>query len=300
MSKQLHIADGDCATDALRAHGFEGDFLNWLDGLHDGPVHAHLPFSQRLEERARFVASCGWDTYDEALRRLALRYQQLGGDHSRIWIWQGPELFDQLQLLEILAWLSENPTVATRCIYVPVSHSVPMCTAEMLKQEQRTRALPVTAPMIALGLKCWRIFGGSDLNRLLSLDLSGTDELPHLAAAWARLCAMAPDHQGLTQTHRHILSALSEGPQTPIALFKACQAKEPVPFMGDSSFWMRLSQLTATGPLVHPSFPSSPKKEELKQRMELTDQGHKVLQGKASWPTPTYHLGGMRCGKGPN
>jgi len=34
----LHIVNGDCAIEALKDSGIEGDFLSWLDVLHDGPV----------------------------------------------------------------------------------------------------------------------------------------------------------------------------------------------------------------------------------------------------------------------
>ena len=31
----LHIVNGDCAIEALKDSGIEGDFLSWLDVLHD-------------------------------------------------------------------------------------------------------------------------------------------------------------------------------------------------------------------------------------------------------------------------
>ena len=34
----LHIVSGDCAIEALRDSKIEGDFLSWMDVLHDAPV----------------------------------------------------------------------------------------------------------------------------------------------------------------------------------------------------------------------------------------------------------------------
>ena len=34
----LYIVNGDCAIEALKDSGIEGDFLSWLDLLHDAPV----------------------------------------------------------------------------------------------------------------------------------------------------------------------------------------------------------------------------------------------------------------------
>ena len=44
----LHIVNGDCAIEALKDSGIEGEFLSWLEGLHDGPV----PEGLSLEELA--------------------------------------------------------------------------------------------------------------------------------------------------------------------------------------------------------------------------------------------------------
>ena len=45
----LHIVSGDCAIEALRNSKIEGDFLSWMDILHDAPV----PEGLRLEELSK-------------------------------------------------------------------------------------------------------------------------------------------------------------------------------------------------------------------------------------------------------
>ena len=52
----LHIVNGDCAIQALKDSGIEGDFLSWLDVLHDGPVSEGLSLDELFEVRADFIA----------------------------------------------------------------------------------------------------------------------------------------------------------------------------------------------------------------------------------------------------
>ena len=48
----LHIVNGDCAIEALKDSGIEGDFHSWLDVLHDGPVPEGLSLEELSEVRA--------------------------------------------------------------------------------------------------------------------------------------------------------------------------------------------------------------------------------------------------------
>ena len=56
----LHIVNGDCAIEALKDSGIEGDFLSWLDVLHDGPVSEGLSLNELSEVRVDFIADYDW------------------------------------------------------------------------------------------------------------------------------------------------------------------------------------------------------------------------------------------------
>ena len=56
----LHIVNGDCAIEALKDSGIEGDFLSWLDVLHVGPVPEGLILEEQSEVRANFIGDCDW------------------------------------------------------------------------------------------------------------------------------------------------------------------------------------------------------------------------------------------------
>ena len=63
----LHnIVNGDFATEALRDSRIEGDFLSWMDVLHDGPVSDGLRLEELSNIRAKFIAECEWDSLQNA------------------------------------------------------------------------------------------------------------------------------------------------------------------------------------------------------------------------------------------
>ena len=62
----LHIVNGDCVIEALKDSGIEGDFLSWLDVLHDRPVPEGLSLEKLSEVRAEFIADCDWKVLEKA------------------------------------------------------------------------------------------------------------------------------------------------------------------------------------------------------------------------------------------
>ena len=79
--------------------------LPWQDVLHEGPVPA-LPRQELLRTRARFLADCGWGRQQALLSSLERRDRQLLealGDGLQVVLWFEHDLYDQLQLLDVLA-----------------------------------------------------------------------------------------------------------------------------------------------------------------------------------------------------
>src|ERR1700682_2469464 len=102
--RMLHITNGSSVS--LPQTGLPGSFVYWGDILHDGPVPAGLPLEEVSRVRARFIsdffdiphAEASFETRDEAL--LAFR------DHEEIVLWFEHDLYDQLQLIQILDFLA--------------------------------------------------------------------------------------------------------------------------------------------------------------------------------------------------
>src|SRR5688500_7208510 len=112
----LHITNGDAAVEVMVRAGIEGDILPWRDVLHEGPVPGGLALENLSEVRAAFIADSGWGEQDEVVREFRARDAKLAGfrEHEEVVLWFEHDLYDQLQLLQLLDWLSRQDPAATR------------------------------------------------------------------------------------------------------------------------------------------------------------------------------------------
>lgn len=111
----LHITNGDTTVTVMESAGIGGEFLPWCDVLHEGPVPAGLTLEEMSESRARFIADSGWQTDDKARDDFRARDAKLAcfREHEEVILWFEHDLYDQLQLLQILDWLSGQDFGAT-------------------------------------------------------------------------------------------------------------------------------------------------------------------------------------------
>src|SRR5690349_9951525 len=112
----LHITSGDAAVALMKRAGLSGDILAWRDVLHEGPTPAGLTLAELSEVRARFVADCGWRTFAEAQAEFRARDAALAqyGAHDEVVLWFEHDLYDQLQLLQLLDWFAARDLGRTR------------------------------------------------------------------------------------------------------------------------------------------------------------------------------------------
>jgi hypothetical protein len=118
----LHITNGDMAVGVLRAAEFPGTFLPWRDVLHDGPVPAGLSLQQLSRVRVEFIVSCGWGKAEEAGRQFLTRDGTLdaSANEDEIVLWFESDLYDQLQLCQVLAWYDDQPSKPARLSMIGV------------------------------------------------------------------------------------------------------------------------------------------------------------------------------------
>ena len=112
----LHITNGDSAAETIKDAVFSGQILAWRDVLHEGPVPAGLHLPQLSEIRAEFIASLGWGTNEEIAKVFHERDQTLARfrENEEIILWFEHDLYDQLQLIQILDWFFESECGATK------------------------------------------------------------------------------------------------------------------------------------------------------------------------------------------
>ena len=100
----LHIVNGDCAIEALKDSGIEGDFLSWLDVLHDGPVPEGLSLEGLSEVRAGFIADCDWTLLEKAKNAFQKRdiVSRKCHKYDEVVLRNSFELFDQSHIMQLL------------------------------------------------------------------------------------------------------------------------------------------------------------------------------------------------------
>jgi hypothetical protein len=292
----LHITNGDSAADTLRQTGLEGEVIPWRDVLHEGPVPAGLALDQLSQLRARFIADCGWGRYEDILANFVQRDSALTQfeAHQEVVLWFEHDLYDQLQLIQLLDWFARQDLSATTLKMICINtfpgvenfHGLGELNPAQLGSLWRTRRA-VTAAQLALGSAAWRAFCAPDPTAIEALLGQDTSALPFLRDALLRHLEQFPAlGNGLSRTERQILEAVASGAQQPVAIFMAQQAREEHPFMGDDTLWSYIESLSNThDPLLHADggafVPPDVPHQGLKQVLTLTERGRAVLAGQA-------------------
>jgi hypothetical protein len=262
----LHVTNGDSVAGTLRQTSLGGNVLPWQDALHEGPVRA-LPRNELLEERAAFLAGCGWGGRQELLDGLEGRDRELldalANEHAVV-LWFEHDLYDQLQLIDVL---SLALTVGTTPELIVISSFLGKLTATELETfwPSRSQASP---EMLELATDAWDALREPEPTALARLATGHTPGLPFLSPALRRLLEELPSTEnGLSGTERRALEAVAAGARTPQEAFVTAQRLEEAPFLGDTWFYRALSALE---PLV-----------ESNGELRLTQAGEAVLRGEA-------------------
>jgi hypothetical protein len=269
----LHITNGDSAAISLRRTGMTGEVVAWRDVLHEGPTPSRLALEAMSDVRARFLASWGAGTFPNLRRDLGARDAALRAARN-VTLWFEHDLYDQLQLIQILATLESQPETIAELICIDsfpgverfhgLGELTPVQLATLWPGRRR-----VTSAQLNLGARAWKAFCSPDPIAVRELLAGDVDALPYLRAALERhLDEFPKPPDGLSRTDRQILRAVSEGNGTLAAIFGANQKLEAAPFMGDTTIKARIDALThARVPLLS----GDP--------ITLTSAGHHVLAG---------------------
>lgn len=286
----LIITNGDVAGELLRRTLPGAEVLPWRDVLHEGPVPLTATLADLTAIRAAYLAGRGWGDAVELRENLEARNRGLAQAETfdSVVLWLEHDLYDQLQLVQVLDWFNESRREDGSLLLVQTSEFLGQQSPEQilaLKDLER----PVTEDQIALTSEAWSVFRAptpEPWQDLLQRDLA---PLPFLQPAVLRMLEELPGPDGLSRTERQILGALEPGSLTPPALFVAVQRREQAVFMGDWSFWGLLDGLgLADEPLIEglEGAPFRPDGSGLTQpyfrsKLALTPFGVEVLAGHA-------------------
>ena len=265
------------------------EVLPWRDVLHEGPVPQTDTLAQLTDIRAAYLVERGWGDAKQLVHDLTARDKGLahGASFERVILWFEHDLYDQLQLLQLLDWFSGQGRVRDSLLLVQAPDFLGQQTPETileLKQLER----PVTDAELSLAREAWGAFRPPTPAAWFGLLQRDLSVLPFLRPAVLRALEELPGLDGLSSTERQILAAIDAGEATPPALFLATQREEEAAFMGDWSFWGILDGLAlAEKPLVDGLIeaPFKPDARGLAQpyfhsRLTLTPLGAKILAGR--------------------
>jgi hypothetical protein len=260
--RRLHVTNGDSTVASLAQLGITA--LAWRDALHDGPV---VPGG-----RARRAAFLGVDE-----RELADRDRKLDEHRGDYVLWFEADLYDQLQLAQILARLRADAEVTLRQVgeHVGIAHFGGL--GELAPAQLRELPeIPLTPAALALGRQAWDALTAPEPTGLLTIR--GSPELRFMAEAFTRLAQEYPwRRDGLGLTERRLLAST---PGTRFELFRRAWQKEPRPFLGDTLAFAALDRLAPLlrreGDVLH-----------------LSAAGERVLAGEAEHVSERW-IGGVR------
>jgi len=272
----LHVTNGDSVAVPLSQTTLGDEAFAWRDAYHEGPVRSGER-SRLIDARAAFLSSCGWGDEntirDELLARDA-RFIAALREGREIVLWFEHDLYDQLQLVDVLALAGETGFDPEQLELIEVGAFAgrpgfrglgELDVAELESLWPQRRA--VTDEDTAGAQRAWEAVRRADPRGLVEVRLDPPPSRPFLAAALGRLLEELPDvNDGLSRTERQVLELLAEGPLLTGALFVASQDREDAPFHGDAWILRTLAELT---PLVSLTEGSA----------EIADAGRRVLAG---------------------
>lgn len=287
MSNTLNITNGDSAVTVMEKAGIPGDFLPWRDVLHDGPVPEGLSLEALSSVRAKFISDRGWGEPGEIARHFDDRDETLesSGKYEKIMLWFEHDLYDQLQILQILDWFNRHRPKETALTIICVDQYLGRLSPEEMLALYEYEA-PVTERHFELSGRAWAAFRSGTPEEWYALLNTDTSALPFLEGAIIRLLEEYPDcTDGLSRTARKALEIAALGEKRPGRLFGRYQESEERRFLGDSSFWVILNEmLTSTPSLLALSsgnvltLPAGPD-----QLLTVTPAGREVLAGARNW-----------------
>ncbi len=246
---RLIITNGDVAADRLLESGVgEGAvILPWRDVLHEGPVPAGLSLEELSAVRGEYIATeMGHDVltvlHQFRERDGALRSHE---DFDRIELWFEHDLYDQLQLIQVLDFFAIEDRTDGLFLMQADQHLGRLDPEDF--EEVAGLGVPVHADMLEEASAAWGAFTSEIPVGLPAFAAETAGDLAYLAGAMERFLQEFPaPNSGLGLTEQRILSALASAGEEGLpvgVVFRETQTLEEAEFMSDASFFLRLDAL---------------------------------------------------------
>jgi hypothetical protein len=288
LSRFLHVANGTSTTKLIDAAAIPGTRSIWADPLYEGPVPANLTDDELVALRAQHLADAVDSSFTQTAADLK-RWRTVIETHDaydELVLWYEHDLFDQLNLIQILTWVRRRvppaKIVSLVCIGSFPGHpkfkGLGELTAGDLSSlvEARER---VGERQFDLAERAWQAFREPTPDELSQLRRADTTALPYLAAALDRFLQEYPwTDDGLSRTERRLLELAGEGTIELANALPRMHEGEHAYYVTDASLVAMARDLARTSPpLLELAFPSAGNLEALEGSVTLTDAGRAVL-----------------------
>jgi hypothetical protein len=282
----------------MAAAGIPGARSIWADPLYDGPVPGGLSDAELVGVRSHYLAgppdrptSTTWTGSDPALDPVndLRRWRAVIEHHDsydELILWFEHDLFDQLNLIQLLSWIHEHlpadKAVSLVCIgsfpgrpgFRGLGELAPGELASLLETRRR-----VDDSQYVLAESAWHAFREPTPEALDALRRADTTALPFLGASVTRFLQEYPwTTDGLSRTERRFLELAADGRINLSAAFPRMHVADDVYYITDSSVAELAEELSRTSPpLLSLAVDEASGDGVLHGAVALTDAGRAVL-----------------------
>lgn len=256
---------------ALQRAGIRHKAVSWDDVLHDGPVPTIDPSALR-KIRAEYLSTLGPEgegsDRGEIEARLQARDTLVASWAGPITLWFEHDLYDQLQLVQILDRFYERPDV----FLIQQDDFIAEKPGGLSAWNEVRR--PVTGMQRERARRAWEAFTAPTPEAVAQLLAEPNSVLPYLGEALRRWMESFPGGRGLSRTEADVLDLLAEGSRTGAQLFVESQRLEDAAFRGDWSFWKLLAGMGAL-------LKSTGEEHPARRTWSISELGDRVRGGQA-------------------
>jgi len=289
MHKTLHIVSGTIVTNVMKQANLSGDFLAWQDFLHEGPIPQNFSLQQLSKIRAHFLCEYNYVTLNKALQTFEHRNTVLENHqhYEEIILWFEQDLYDQLQLLQLLDWFETHLHKGVQLSLILTDRHFADYSFQEI-QEATHNKHHIKEKHFKLAKKAWSALSDTTPLSWFALLNEETSSLPFLKNSVQRLLEEYPNTMnGLSRTEHQALLTISKGEKRQKQdIFLESQKQEQHPFIADIIFWKILDEFEKYQLITI-------KKND---DIYITNLGKDVLIGKKNWITikPIEHwIGGV-------
>jgi hypothetical protein len=232
----------------------------WADVLYEGPVPGGLSDGELLRERARYLAGPGAASYSDEVKGLQRWRDEITSvaSYDELVLWYEHDLFDQLNLIQLLSWIKSQLPVTTAVSLVEIGsfpgrpafkglgELAPADIASLLETRQ-----PISSERYEEAARAWTAFRQSSPEALDDLRHRDLSAMPFLSASLTRLLQEYPwTTDGLSRSERRLLTIAASGPVDLFAAFLQMHEGEEAYYITDLSFLGLLRDFSCCSPAL--------------------------------------------------